>query len=126
MVYQANHDNLFFSASFLSYHRYRVLLDGYSNKFMTAWTEPKRSYSFYAISICSYVYIYFTTLGVQEYVLTSYSHLSIIIFQAKIYNFQCLEIAFSHTLYIPQICLNESKLLHRIFGNVLLHAGARI
>ncbi len=27
---------------------------------------------------------------VQEYVLTSYSHLSIIIFQAKIYNFQCL------------------------------------
>ena len=40
---------------------------------MTAWTEPKRSYSFYAISICSYVYIYFTTLGVQEYVRTPYS-----------------------------------------------------
>ena len=79
-----------FSAIFLSYHLYRVLLDGYSNKFMTAWTEPKRSYSFNAISICSFVYIYFTPLGVQEYVLTSYSHLSIIIFQAKIYNFQCL------------------------------------
>ena len=37
---------------------------------MTAWTEPKRSYSFYAISICSFVYIYFTPLGVQEYVRT--------------------------------------------------------
>ena len=37
---------------------------------MTAWTEPKRSYSFNAISICSFVYIYFTPLGVQEYVRT--------------------------------------------------------
>ena len=40
---------------------------------MTAWTEPKRSYSFYAISICSFVYIYFTPLGVQEYVRTPLS-----------------------------------------------------
>ena len=48
---------------------------------MTAWTEPKRSYSFYAISICSFVYIYFTPLGVQEYVRTPHSGLVLKVIQ---------------------------------------------
>ena len=48
------------SISFLLYHRYNMLLYRYFNKFMTAW-EPKCSYSFNAISICSFTYIYFTT-----------------------------------------------------------------
>lgn len=49
------------SISFLLYHRYKMLLDGYFNKFMTDWTELKCSYSFNTISICYLAYIYFTT-----------------------------------------------------------------